>query len=50
MVTEPKCRYCKAPIRHPGCQSHCEHYKKWKEEWDKQAEQLKKERWLKSLK
>ena len=35
MTNELKCRYCKAPIRHPGCQSHCEHYLKWKEEYDK---------------
>ena len=46
---ELKCRYCKPPERHPGCQSHCPHYQEWKKKHDEEMKQLKKEQWYKRL-
>lgn len=37
------CRYCKPPKRYPGCHSHCEEYKKQKEEYLKRVEKKQKE-------
>lgn len=34
------CYDCKK--RHVGCHGHCEDYKKWKEEYDKQAKEIRK--------
>lgn len=36
-----KCRHCKPPIRHPGCQDHCDNYKEAKARRDADLEKQK---------